>query len=352
MKRLVLSAFAASVLAVSGGVVAQEVVSGLPATKLTVVGGLSNLTAYQNAEHPFWTQTIPELSDGKVTADIKGFNEMGLKGPEIMRLVGQGVIPMGTATLAYFASDNPINEAIDLAGLAPDIETARKITDAFMPAYEAAYDKNNIKVLGMSTYPAQVLFCNGNFGGLHDLAGKKVRTSSRTQAEFVQAFGGNSVTIPFGEVVPALQNGVVDCAITGSYSGYSAKWYEVSTHLYTLPINWNQQIHAANKAYWNKLDPDVQAFLETNIQNLYNEIWEAAARETQEGYDCNTGSDQCTQEVKGEMTLVEPTEQDHELLKKTMAEVVVPKWAERCSAECVDNFNTLLGPILGFTASK
>lgn len=74
-------------------------------------------------------------------------------------------------------------------------------------------------MLGFSSYPAQVLFCNGAMNGLADLKGKKVRTSSRTQAEFVEAFGGSSVTLPFGEVVPALQKGVVDCAITGSMSG-------------------------------------------------------------------------------------------------------------------------------------
>src|SRR3546814_7022262 len=92
--------------------------------------------AYRNHEQPFWTKTGPELSDGKVTATIKGFNEMGLKGPEILRLIGQGVIPIGTATIAYFASDNPINEAIDLAGLAPDVKIAREITDVFQPVYE------------------------------------------------------------------------------------------------------------------------------------------------------------------------------------------------------------------------
>src|SRR5690606_11422879 len=139
------------------GVHAQDKVTGLPKTQLQVVGGLSNLTAYQNDEQPFWTKTVPELSDGQVTATIKGFNEMGLKGPEILRLIGQGVIPIGTATIAYFASDNPINEAIDLAGLAPDIKTAKEITEAFQPAYEKFYGKNNIKVLGFSTYPAQVL---------------------------------------------------------------------------------------------------------------------------------------------------------------------------------------------------
>src|SRR5699024_5936207 len=132
------------------------------------------------------------------------------------------------------------------------------VTEAFQPAYEKFYAASNIKVLGMSTYPGQVLFCNAEIKDLMSIKGKKVRTSSRTQAEFVEALGGSSVTMAFGEVVPALQNKVVDCAITGSLSGYSAKWYEVSTHLYALPINWNQQIHAVNKKAWDKLNPGVQ----------------------------------------------------------------------------------------------
>lgn len=352
MKHLLLSTLAASTLLAAGSAMAQEKVADLPKTQLQVVGGLSNLTAYQNTEQPFWTKTVPELSNGQVTASIKGFNEMGLKGPEIMRLISQGVVPIGTATIAYFASDNAINEAIDLAGIAPSVEVAREITDAFQPVYQKFYGQNGIKVLGFSTYPAQVLFCNAKIEGLKDIKGKKVRTSSRTTAEFVEALGGTAVTIPFGEVVPALQNGVVDCAITGSMSGYSAKWYEVSTHLVKLPINWNQQIHAANMNYWNKLDPKVQAFLEKNIKGMTDAIWEAAAKETQEGYDCNTGAAACTRDVKGKMTLVEPTDADRALLKKAAAEVVVPKWAARCSAECVQDFNETIGKKLGITASK
>lgn len=352
MKRMLVSTLATASLLAGAGVMAQEKTADLPKTQLQVVGGLSNLTAYQNFEQPFWTKTVPELSNGQVTASIKGFNEMGLKGPEVLRLIGQGVIPIGTATLAYFASDNPINEAIDLAGLAPTIKVAREVTDAFQPVYEKFYAKNNIKVLGFSTYPAQVLFCNADISSLSDIKGKKVRTSSRTTAEFVQALGGTSVTIPFGEVVPALQNGVVNCAITGSMSGYSAKWYEVSTHLYALPINWNQQIHAANLAYWNKLDPKVQDFLQKNIDVMTGKIWDAAAKETQEGYDCNTGAPACTQPVKGKMKLVEPTEADRALLKKITAETVVPKWAARTSAEYVKDFNDTIGKVVGISASK
>jgi len=326
--------------------------SELPETQLTVVGGLSNLTAYQNVERPFWAEAVPELTNGQVTVEIQGFNDMGLKGPEVLRLIGQGVIPFGSATLSYFASDNPINEAIDLAGLTPTIETAKEITDAFQPVYEDFYEDNNIKVLGFSTYPAQVLFCNAEVNVLDDIKGKKVRTSSRTQAEFVEALGGSSVTIPFPEVVPALQNRIVDCAITGSMSGYSAKWYEVSTHLYALPINWNQQIHAVNMDYWNQLDPEVQAFLETNLPIMYERIWDAAANETFEGYACNTNGDACTQEVKGTMKLVEPTKEDTDKLLKLTEEIVLPQWAARCSDQCVADFNRTIGEVLGVTAAK
>lgn len=341
------AAIAASML-VSWPLLAQE----LPKTHLKVTGGLSNLTAYTDYEKPFWTKTIPEKSKGQVTAEIKGFNEMGIKGPELLRLLGSGVLEFGTATLSYFASDNPINEAIDLAGLSTDVKTAREVTKAFEPIYAKLYgDTNNVKLLGISTYPGQVIFCNAEIKGLADLKGKKVRTSSRTTADFVEALGGSSVTMAFGEVVPALQNKVVDCAITGSLSGYSAKWYEVLTHLVALPINWNQQIHAVNGKAWAKFSPDLQKFLQTEVNGLVDQIWDAAAKQTQEGFDCNTGAAACTLPVKGKMTLVEPSAADRELLAK-VRQVVIDKWAARCSAQCVNDFNATIGKVVGVTAKK
>ena len=349
MNRSIVPGVLAALLCAAPVAWAQE----LPKTSLQVVGGFSNLTAYQEYEQPFWTKTVPELSKGQVQARIKGLNEMGLKGPELLRLMGQGVIQFGTAPLSYFAADDPINEAVDLAGISPDVKTARAVTAAFEPIYAKHYSQNgNVKLLGVSTYPAQVLFCNAPISGLADLKGKKVRTAGRTQSEFVQALGGNSVTMAFGEVVPALQNKVVDCAITGTLSGYSAKWYEVSTHLYALPISWSQVLHAVNQKTWDSFDPALQSFLQTHIETMVNDIWDAAARQTQEGYDCNTGSAACPYEVKGHMTLVQPSQADRELLRKVTVETTLPKWAQRCSAQCVADFNNTIGQVIGLQASK
>lgn len=331
------------------GAVAQE----LPKTSLKVVGSTSTLSPYKDFEHPFWTRTVPELSGGRVTAEVRGFNEMGLKGPELLRLMSSGVIEFGTATLSYFAGENPINEAIDLAGLAPDVKTARQVTDLFYPVYEKLYGEGSrVKLLGISTYPAQVFFCNAPVKGLADIRGKKVRTSSRTQAEFIEALGGNAVTLAFAEVVPALQNRVVDCAISGSMSGYSAKWYEVSTHLLALPVNWNQQIHAVSHKTWDRLDPKVRGFLQTHITTMVNDIWTAAEQQTREGIDCNTGAATCPHPLQGRMVLVLPSDADRALLRKVTMESVLPKWAARCSQDCVQSFNATIGRALNVVAAK
>ena len=44
---------------------------------------------------------------------------------------------------------------------------------------------------------------------------------------------------------------MIDCAITGTLGGYSARWYESATHLYTLPINFGAGATVANAEWWD-----------------------------------------------------------------------------------------------------
>lgn len=338
-----------------GGVIAsaQAQAQTLPKTHLKVVGSLGTAAAYKSFEQPFFSTELAKASGGAVTAEIKPFNEMGLKGPEVLRLVKQGVVEYGATIISYMSADDPINEAIDLAGMTTDVATARKVTDAFKPALDRVYrEKFGAKLLGMWSNPAQVVFCNGEVKGLADLKGKKVRTSSRTQAEFVGALGGTGVTMAFGEVVPALQNKVVDCAITGTLSGNLAKWYEVSTHVLELPIAWNQIVMTVGLPTWAKTDPKAREFIEKEIAGLEKRIWDDVAFQSKDGLDCNIGADSCKLGTKGKMKLVTTTPADRALLKKVLTETVVPKWAERCSADCVRTWNETVGKSIGVTAKK
>lgn len=349
MKHLVHALVLACATAFAGSAVAQA----LPKTHLRVVGSISSLPQYKDYEVPFWTKQIPERSGGAITTEIKGFSEMGLKGPEVLRLMGQGVIEIGATVISYLAADDPANEMVDLAGLLPDVATARRVTEATRPVYEKLYrEKFGVELLGFGTYPAQVLFCNAEIKGLTDIKGKKVRVAGRSLSELVEALGGTPVTMSFGEVVPALQNRTVDCAITGSLSGNLAKWHEVTSHLLVLPLSWNQIVYAVNGKTWQGYKPEVRAFLTKEIQRLEKDVWDAAETFSVQGYECNAGTDKCTMGQKGKMRLVQPSAADRELLKKVINDVTLPKWAARCSAQCVADFNATVGKATGVTARK
>lgn len=349
MKRFVHTAVAFCAALVTASAVAQA----LPKTHLRVVGSISNLPQYKDFEVPFWTKHLPERSGGAITTEIKGFNEMGLKGPEVLRLMGQGVVEIGATVISYLAADDPANEMVDLAGLLPDVATARRATEATKPVYAKLYrEKFNVELLGFGTYPAQVLFCNGEIRGLTDIKGKKVRVAGRSLSELVEALGGTPVTMSFGEVVPALQNRTVDCAITGSLSGNLAKWHEVTTHLLALPLSWNQIVYAINGKTWQGYKPELRAFLSKEIQQLEKDVWDAADTFTVQGYECNAGTDKCTMGQKGKMRIVQPSAADRELLSKVINEVTLPKWAARCSPQCVADFNATVGKVAGVSAKK
>ena len=321
-----------------------------PKTALNVVGNIGITTQSKELEQPFWTKVITDASGGAVTAQIKPWNEMGLKGPEVMKLLRQGLFDIGTTQLGFMAGDAPINDATDLAGVSTTLETFRKVTQQFRPYLEKYYEKElNLKILGLWSFQAQVLYCRDEIKGLAGLKGKKVRTSGASQADFVEYFGGSGINMAFGEVQQALQNGVIDCAITGTLGGYKAKWSEGAKFLYPLPINWGSSISAISMNAWNKLAPSVQKLITTEIAKLEDKIYEQNKRENDIGIACNTGVATCTEGVPAKMTLVSVTDADLELRRKALEGAVLPRWGKRCGPDCVKDWNNSIGKVVGLT---
>jgi len=323
----------------------------LPATHLRVVGSWDYLAQYKDFEQPFWAKTIPALTDGTVTADVTAFNQMGLKGTEIVRLMKLGMIDFGTTVLAYGAEADIESEGVDLAGLSDTVESAHAIANAYLPVLDEFFQKKHgIKVLSIFPFPAQVIYCKREVKGLADLKGRKIRVGTRAIAEFVEAVGGVALTVPFGDAYAKLKDGSVDCGITGALPGNSAKWYEVTQHLYPLPLGWSMSMQAVTLNVWNGLDPKVQALLAVQIPKLSQSIWDRAAYETTQGVNCNTGHGDCVLGTPAHMTLDTVSDGDRQLLARVLRQVVVKRWAQRCSVECVGKWNDSVGKLVNVHA--
>lgn len=322
-----------------------------PKTSFNVVGNLGITTQYKDMEQPFWTRDIPAATNGAVTAQVKPWNEMGLKGAEVFKMLRQGLFDVGTTQMGFLSGDNALNDATDLAGVSTTIEMFRDATARFRPILESYYEKQDIKLLGLWSFQAQVLYCRSELKGLADLKGRKVRVSGASQADFVEYFGGAGINMAFGEVQQALQNGVIDCAVTGTLGGYKAKWYEGAKYLYPLAINWGSAISGMNMKTWKKLDPALQTLLTQQYARLEQNIFEQNKRENDIGLACNTGSAPCPEGPPAKMVLVSVSPADLELRRKALEERVLPRWAARCGAECTRQWNETVGKVVNLVAT-
>lgn len=322
----------------------------IPETEINVIGNVSVTTQFREIQKPFWTETIPALTGGKVKVNFKGWNEMGLKGPEGFRLAQRGQTQFATFQLGHVSGEAAINDVTDLAGMSPTIDDFHKVTMAFRPVLERYYEENfGLKILTMQSFQAQILYCRDEVKGLADLKGRKIRASGISQSDYLGALGASGIPMSFGEVQQGLQKGVIDCALTGTLGGYSAKWYEGAKYLYTLPVNFASGVLVVNIDAWNELDADVRMIIESQMRAHEDDMWELNRSEGELGILCNT-TGPCPEGEPGGMIRVDATEEDLKLLRQIMLETVLPRWAERCGNDCAIQFNNTIGKVNGLSA--
>jgi len=316
--------------------------------RLKIVGGLGALNQYTRHEKPFWSEKIGALTKGRVTAEIQAFDQVGIRGQDILRLVQLGVVPFGTILLPLTSGSDPLLGAADLAGLNPDMHALRQVVESFRPILAKTLMRQyGIEMLGVYTYPAQTIFCNKRFSSLTDLKGIRIRTSSVTQSTFVKALGAEPVQLHFPGLRDVVKSGQVQCAVTGTMSGNTIGLHEVTTHISPIVLNWGLSVFGANSSVWDSLPDDVKSLLREEIQTLERKIWMESEEETRDGILCNTGSSSCKSGKKGKMVLVPPSSADLDLIKNILKEFVLPQWADQCGKECIAPWNESIGSKTG-----
>jgi TRAP-type C4-dicarboxylate transport system substrate-binding protein len=320
------------------------------AEDLAVVGSWSGLPLHKNYEAPFWTHTLVEASKGKLSVQLTTFDQMGVKGGDVFRLLGDGVFDVGMTVSDYTVGDAPELEGLDVPLLAASAAEAKAMVDAARPMVEEIMrTRFNAKLLAIAPYPPQVVFCKDAVASLADLKARKIRGSGRMTTKFLEALGAEGVNVAFSEVSGALERGVIDCAVTGSGSGYSAGWWEVSSHLMTLPLGgWDPVVTAMNLDRWNSLSPETQALIQGEIAAKFEApAWDAAAGALAGDIACLTGSGDCAAGKPAKMIHVQPSESDRAFAKDILTKLVLPDWAARAGGDWGKRWNDSVGKVAG-----
>ncbi|MGH6891274.1 MAG: TRAP transporter substrate-binding protein [Dongiaceae bacterium] len=319
------------------------------AFKLNFLGGITNLPQTTVIERPA-IEGLPRKSAGRIDVRYRTFQEVGLQGPELLRLATRRSFDIVYLLGGYASGDAPFLVGADLPGVSPSLDEAKSQADAYREVLDRFLQEQlNVKLLTLWPYPHQYLYCREPVTSLDQLNGKRIRVHSSALATLVKGLGASALTMSIGEVYSSLQRGVIDCATNSSVGGNALKWFEVSNTMVAVPLGWAMNMHLANKNYWDSLEPSARSFLEKEMAAMEAALWDMARDRGIDALNCNIGAE-CKSHAKAAMKLYRLTPAEESRVRSVVSGVVLPEWAAECTKKyqpCATEWNRTVGKAAG-----
>jgi TRAP-type C4-dicarboxylate transport system substrate-binding protein len=314
-----------------------------PAFTLKLMGINRTLDPWKLFEE--WAHSVEQRSEGRIKFEFTSLPELGLGGAETIRVIKTGVVDVAEVYGGYVAGELPMLEILEIPGIFPDPETAKKAILAWKPHEAKILDERaNAVLLAMAVYPDQAIFSKRPVRTLEDFKGLKTRVHSVALASLVAGLEGEPLTVAFAEVYTALERGTLDAAITGTKPGLGLRWYEVAKYL-VGPISMRPHVSLAiNKNTWKRIPKDLQAILKEEAEAIVEgKAFEAIEVWNQEGIDKNVEKGMEHQPFSPEVLAA---------IKDILRTRVVPDWVRRAGGQiAAQRFNEIIAPLVGFSVN-
>ena len=288
-------------------------------------------------------ERVKDRTNGRVEFQISSFPELGLAGPDSLRLIGDQTMELAEIYSGYIGGDLPIIDVANLWGLFPDSATNFAVIDATRPdLHRIIEEQSNGVVIMENYYESNYYFSSKELNTLSDFDGLKTRSHSTVLSDLLAGMGADAQFMAFADVYTALERGVLDAAVSCGTCGSGVRWYEVTDYMVgpivAIAVTWITM----NKDVWESIPPDLQAIIKEE-----GERHQRTSREWVETVWAQEGIDENTE---GGMEYVEFTPEVKDALYQAGRNNVLPKWVERTggpNSEAVQIYNAKVAPILG-----
>ncbi|WP_101340274.1 TRAP transporter substrate-binding protein [Cereibacter azotoformans] len=258
----VIAAFAASVAATSASAQTQW--------DMSIVWPEGNFHT-QNAMA--FADAVREATDGEVEITVHSGGALGIKGPEGMAAVRDGLVPIAEILLNQQVGEAPVLGIETLPFLAPSMSELALLHKFYRPKLDEVAAGMNQKILYMVPWPGQAVFAPNPINTVEDLKGLTIRVVDSNGNDFFGALGATPIQMPWGEVVPSLAAGTIKGVTTSSSSGVDGAFWEFTKHMSTFNWQASSNIMSVNLDAWNGLPAETQAAIEETAANLEGQFW-------------------------------------------------------------------------------
>ncbi len=265
----------------------------------------------QNAER--FAEAVREATDGEVNIIVHPGGALGFRGPEMLRSVADGLVPLGDVLLNQQVGDAPFLGIESVPYLAAGYEELAKLQEFTRPIYEEIAAEFNQKILYIVPWPGQAVYSTRQIETLDDMPGLNIRVVDRNGLDFFRALGASPRQMPWGDVVPGLASGAINGVTTSSSSGVDGKFWEFMGYMNRFDWQSASNMVTVNLDAWNALSPEHREAIERVAAELEPEFWDVSRNEDEVKL--------AELEANG-MTITEPSDE----LRQALLEKAMPMW--------------------------
>ena len=223
-----------------------------------------------------FAREVYELTDGALTIHVHPGAVLGIKGPETMRVLEEGIVPIADGAGFHQVGREPILSFESLPYLVDDFDELALLYTIIRPAVEEAYARHGLKILYLVPWPNQNFFFNMPISSVSDFVGLTMRSYDKSSTDLVLGLGMTPIQMPSPDVVPALASGAVDAAMTSTTTAAAQKFWEFLSHTFRSNHTWSCNMMTLSEQSLRELTPAHQDAIQQLAQDLEPGFWEVS----------------------------------------------------------------------------
>ena len=228
-----------------------------------------------------FSDRVSELTGGTLDIAVHAGAILGVKGPETIRVLEEGIVEMAEMPSFQGIGSEPILGMESLPFFVSSQDELRILYALLRPVMEDLYAARGLKIVYIVPWPNQNIYTRVEASNVAALSGVKIRTYDRNTTEMMERLGLVPVQMPSQDVAPALASGVIDAVMTSTTTGAAQNYGAFLNYIYRTSHVWISNIMAVNGRAFDRLTPGEQnAFLQA-AHGLEPEFWRVSANDDQ-----------------------------------------------------------------------
>ncbi|MCX5829172.1 MAG: TRAP transporter substrate-binding protein [Deltaproteobacteria bacterium] len=220
-----------------------------------------------------FAKKVKAITKGDLDIIVNSGGALGYKGPELLKVVRDGLVPISDMLISGVADDEKLLQIVTLPFLVRNFDELQILINISRPYFDKVTQKWGQKILYIAPWPGAGLWTKKEVKTLADLKGLKTRTYDKNGAQVMEAVGATPLALPFSEVSTSLKAGVIDSVITSSPTAVDAKFWEVLKYYEPLNITIATNMVTINQKAFDKLPKAQQNALVKAGKEMEKSMW-------------------------------------------------------------------------------